>query len=435
MPIGMGPILSGDPGPMSEQITFPQQTPLPTPPVEKPSLFKRILSGALLGMGAGLAAERPEQAFGAGLGAVESARDRQLQRQMMMEQAQREQQKVGLEQQRVGLEGQRVEIERQQAANQKITLEAQAGAAMVSKLHTEKLIALLPVEEQRKQLQAWSQAISMTGLQPVLEINETDRTNYLQQMQAEGKKLTDYTFGPSLTPGKITVCQSDPTKKVTEENAIKLSTALGMKIPAGIPVTLADSMIRETIQARSAYAVATVGFKKAIELARIQAGIKVPTKILEAVSRLDTAEATMKNILFQIEKHPEWMGGVWAGGGALKGKFRSVTRTQQPGEASFDTLLVQTMNEELHRLSGAAVSAQEFERLKAGMPNRGMNADAGVAAAKNFIQQIQLTRQNLIMRFPGLAETIDQTEPKIGDRKKITDKITVEWNGTDWVEK
>lgn len=446
MPIGTAPVmpdeLAGGAATIAQQPVMPAGNP-PVAAVQKPSLFMRILSGALLGMGAGMAAERPEQGFAAGWGAVQSARDKQLQQQLMMQQSQREQQRVGMEQQQVNQGQQRVDIERQQVANQKILIDAQASAAMVSKLHTEKLIDLLPVEEQRKQLQAWSQAMSMTGLQPVLEINEADRTNYLQQMQAEGKKLTDYTFGPSLTPGKITVYQADPTKKMTEENATKLSSALGMKIPAGIPVALADSMIRETMQARSAYAVASLGYQKALEIARIQAGQRVSPAAVKQMTDLDNQEAQYATLLAmfdekarmtktgEVTSHP-WVGGLMAQGrgvlmgkGAIGGRIREMTNAIDVKEAAFRTFSQQVRALKVHENYGGAVTPNELKLAMTWIPELSMAPTQFRQAIMNQISLTQAAKQHLLANMPGLqGETIPKaTEKTIGVRIKADGRI------------
>jgi hypothetical protein len=67
----------------------------------KPSLLRQILGSALTGLAAGLATERPEESFAAGMAAIETARERERQRRIQEE---------GLAQQREQLELRRQEV-------------------------------------------------------------------------------------------------------------------------------------------------------------------------------------------------------------------------------------------------------------------------------------------------------------------------------------
>jgi len=123
---------------------------------QKPPLWKSILSGALLGLGAGMAAEEPEQAFGAGMQAVESAKDRQLKRQAFIAQQQREQEQLGLEKQKVGLDQQRVDFERQRLGIETRKADELSALTTLNKLHLEKEIGQMDSEQQR----AWTDTMS-----------------------------------------------------------------------------------------------------------------------------------------------------------------------------------------------------------------------------------------------------------------------------------
>ena len=91
------------------------------------------------------------------------------------------------------------------------------------------------------------------------------------------------------------------------------------------------------------------------------------------------------NQLAAMEKgfKAEWVGGVLSGGGGtLFGKGKEITGRITPAEQEFRTRTVRTLSEELNRLSGAAISPAEMDRLKNAMPSLQMPAPQFLAAMK-----------------------------------------------------
>jgi hypothetical protein len=430
---------------------------LPEAAVKKPSLFTRILSGALLGMGAGLAAENPGQAFGAGFGAPEAARDRELKRQLMAQQAQREQQKVGIEQQQANTAQQAME-------NQKITLDAQAATAKVDKLRIEKELEFMPTEQARKHSLAWAQMYSYMGKTPLFEFENTPegKTAYLQQMGADGKNINNYMEVPSVNVDargfpKIVVYERDPNRRLTPENSKELLSFLGLKgfENMQLPEALVEKLIDKTLEARNAYAINVLGYQKAIELATLQAGLRVSSADQKKWDALleDEAEATMLLEMFDtapgiikdkqgnIIEHP-WVGGVWQGMGGtkgrLKGKYPSLLGANSPQVAQFRTASSRIRGVEIHKIYGAVLPAGEIQMAAGFVPDiDNMDATTYRAALITRKGLAARGRQILLARVPGLQGGA-VAKPEVGERKKFPPSKDFpngtigEWDGTGW---
>ncbi len=231
------------PEPMAEFLRTP---PPPTPSIQtaepavrKPDLFRQILSGALLGLGAGMAAKRPEQAFGAGQLAVQREQDRQLQRQLATQESQREQQPLNLQERGVA-------TQEKLATSHLQTEEAMRAHSIIEALLAEKQLGYLPQQEEDAHLRSWAAAMNSLGLQPVTQINEQDRGAFLQQMSNDGKTFSDYIFGPGLKPGTIIAYQADNTKKVSEDLSKELRSQ-GFKVPVGAPMSVAVTLIQSKV--------------------------------------------------------------------------------------------------------------------------------------------------------------------------------------------
>jgi hypothetical protein len=181
----------------------------PVAAVKKPSLMMRILSGALLGMGAGMAAERPEQAFGAGMGAVESARDKQMQRQLLLGREQREQQQLALEAEKVGFERQRLGLETRKA-------DELTALTNLNKLRLSKEIDQMDSEQKRKWEETTAnliQSYSQAGLR-IKHITEDDHASMTAAAQELGPPQDTKTW----MPGKDT--QSAPVETTVQRSPL-----------------------------------------------------------------------------------------------------------------------------------------------------------------------------------------------------------------------
>lgn len=219
MPIGTAPVmpdeLAGGAATIPQQPTMPAGNP-PVAAVKQPSLFMRILSGALLGMGAGMAAERPEQGFAAGWGAVESARDRQLKQQLLMQESQRQQEQLGLQKRQIDLEAERVGFERQRLGLETRKADEQTGFNILNKLRLSKEIDQMPDEQKRKWTETMANYIqSLTQAGARIKFVTDDSTTSMTAVMQE--------FGPPRdtkvrVPGKDS--QSAPVEKTIQQSPL-----------------------------------------------------------------------------------------------------------------------------------------------------------------------------------------------------------------------
>jgi hypothetical protein len=122
----------------------------PTAPVSKePSLWKRILGGALLGL-SGADYQHPENSFGGGMRAVQEFEDRRLRRAAFVKGQEREERRLTIEERRAALEQERVGFERERLGLERRSVEEQSALTMLNKLRLEKEIAQMPEEQRRK---------------------------------------------------------------------------------------------------------------------------------------------------------------------------------------------------------------------------------------------------------------------------------------------
>lgn len=188
----------------------------PNAVVNKPPLWKSILSGALLGLGAGMAAEEPEQAFGAGMQVVESAKDRQLKRQAFIAQQQREQEQLGLEKQKVGLDQQRVDFERQRLGLETRKTDELSALTALNKLHLEKEISQMDDEQQRK----WTETMA-NYIQALSQAHA--QIKFITSDSVESMTAAMQEFGPKqdkkvLVPGQA--YNPVPTEQTIKESPL-----------------------------------------------------------------------------------------------------------------------------------------------------------------------------------------------------------------------
>lgn len=387
--------------------------PMPTdnssvPAQQKPSLFRNLLMGAVTGILGGFASEAQKGGGGGGQptsfgddvargfgGAVNFG----VQRQQTQFQNSLAAQQVANDTQRTANDTTR--------ANASAQLdEAQAALAMTQKLHLEKLTTYLPEEENSKIFQTWAQGTALleqAGLQSVTQIDDTDqaRDAFLKNVQAQGGKVTDYTFGPAGN-GKITVLRRDPTKTLTPEIAQQLSSTLGLKIPAGLPTNIADNLISSTLQARATIKAAELHAAAMLQEARIRLGFQVPQGIENQMSQFDQAEGKLKVMQQLFQQHNGWVGGIMSGAGSLKGAIKEKFDLIGPDEAAFRTLVQQEFANQAHTLYGSAFTGHELQQALQNVPNLSMPPKKFAAAVDISIQNIQRARQALISNVPGL---------------------------------
>jgi hypothetical protein len=245
-------------------------TPQPQPQEDKPSLFRKILATGLLGLAGGLAAKNESQAFGAGLEAVNQNFDRNQNRMLLLQNNQRAQRQLELNEQNTANDTLRAQA---QAKLQ----EAQAAQAMVEKMRIEKLMSQMDEEQRLRISDTFSKttkAFLDSGLPVRAEIEDTleARTQFLQQMKEEGKNPTDFIFAPDPNAGKIFVLERDNSKVLNKQAAESLSHDIGIKIPAGIPVTTADTYIAHKLDTDARLKVAQMQRNTALEVAKMTKG-------------------------------------------------------------------------------------------------------------------------------------------------------------------
>ncbi len=213
----------------------------------KPSLWRTLLGGALMGVGFALNKDAAEAVMN------------QPMREMAMRKGQAEIGATEAQTQHTQAETAKTQAQMPLIQDERVRLQAQAAESLMHKLALEKQIQMLPAEEQRKTVATWAQAmhaLSQAGMQAVVEIEDSldARTAFLH---SRGGNVTDYTFGPSMTPGKITVYRPDPSKVLSQENSDKLK-ALGIKVPAGVPLDTADKLIVGTLNQQTQVRVAQI---------------------------------------------------------------------------------------------------------------------------------------------------------------------------------
>jgi len=135
-------------------------------PVNKPSLFRSLLAGALTGLGAGMAAgEHPEQIGPLFAQARQRQENQRMQREQFAAHQQNEQKRLGMEQQRVGIEQQQANQQGRMVDPQIKLAEAQTEFSNINKLKIAKEIEQMP----EKQKQEWTaiQSAYITALSHV----------------------------------------------------------------------------------------------------------------------------------------------------------------------------------------------------------------------------------------------------------------------------
>lgn len=397
------------------------------------SVFRQILAGALAGLtSGGGSAEDTGEALAVGAQSYYNLRERRMKNELLMRQDAHEEARLGLEQQRVGLEQERVEIDRQNSQSLRTLHEAQAAKALTDKLHIEKMIEMLPVEQQRQATEAFSRAAdayTRAGMPVRAELEDTleAREGFLQQMSAQGQKATDFIFAPHPEKGRILVLQRDNTRTMTKEVSEALHKDLGIKIPVGTPMSIADNIITSTIGQQTALKVAAEAYRRQIEVARMRL-VRMPASLVKEVARYDTLEGQLKviNNLFQhnqqlVQKGEEssWVGGVLAGGGAIKGSVKETTGFISPREAAFRKMLGRDFAENAHELYGAAFTGTELQMALKALPNDKMSPKEFTAAVESSMFHIQKARQNIINRH------LQSLTPELmtGDPNQLFDSI------------
>ncbi len=162
-------------------------------PVQKPSLWRNLLAGALTGFGVGMSGAKPEQIAPLTLGAMQQREENQMRQQMLSGAEQREQRRLALDEHRAVMESERVQFERERLSLLTRQAEEQSALSMLNKLRLEKELSQMDSEEQRKWELTQSQyvnALANAGarIRFVTDDSAASVTAALQELGAETEK-------------------------------------------------------------------------------------------------------------------------------------------------------------------------------------------------------------------------------------------------------
>lgn len=222
----------------------------PTAVTQKPSLFRQLLGGALLGLAGGLSAEDEQQAFGAGMEAPQNFLDRQMKREAFVRGQQREDQRLNMEQQRLDLEKQRTESDLNMRKLQAAHLQIEIQKAT-------RELALLPQDRQEawieKTRQLANQLVEHGATYESSDDYDALKQEQLRRMNQEGN------FNYLVLPDPVNKDKwglfKVPATATKKEETITFSGGRTLKIPAGTPVhdllqlqarTISEDIQRET---------------------------------------------------------------------------------------------------------------------------------------------------------------------------------------------
>ena len=263
------------------------------------------------------------------------------------------------------------------------------------------------------------QDIAIPGLEGAADIS-AQAAQKTAEARTRGELNVQLEFADKLNERTITQAKAKldalGLKDDSPEYNSRLAQALG--VPEMIEVELngqkARISVKDAVDLQQkkmdydrALSVANIGAQSRVKAAEIGAqsrenvaagrGQNLPAKVKDTISKLDTSLEVMHNI--ENTAKDEWIGGLMTGGQELKGRLRTMTGKASPEEAQFRTLVTQTLNEEINRISGAAVSSQEFIRLKAGLPNLSMSPVEFRAAVKNTINRLESLKKNTLKQY------------------------------------
>ena len=203
-----------------------------------------------------------------------------------------------------------------------------------------------------------------------------------------------------------------------------------------LPAKDAASIIERQESSKAAMAraekVANISANARIQAAKIAAktaadrATKMPASVQKDIANINTAESVFLRIAEQFKNpaNQKLVGGVFAGGGELKGKAKSAMGRLNEEQEAFRIRVADEMNKVVNDLGGANVPPAEFERLRQGLPNLGMSPAAFRAAVNVTVGRIRRLRDNLLKN----AETGQPIpEENLFDDD---DAISVDWDGT-----
>ena len=230
------------------------------------------------------------------------------------------------------------------------------------------------------------------------KLNERAITQVKQKLEAVGIKSDHPEYNRLLSkqlgiPEEIEVEMNGQKVKISVKDAVDLQQK---KLDYDRAIAVADKSAAARIRA------AEIGAESREKIATS----RLPQKAKDSIAKLDTALEVMQKIESTVQD--KFVGGLLTGGKELLGRVRTMTGTATPEEAEFRTLVTQTLNEEISRLSGAAVSAQEFIRMKQGLPNLGMSPVEFRAAVKNTMERLQSLKKNILKQYGQTEEKIPE---------------------------
>ena len=200
---------------------------------KKPSLFRQILAGAMLGIAGGLSADSPGEAVGAGFAAVEGQKDRELKRQMAMSEEERQNRAMQIREEQLELERKRTESAMASDAAHRALLQTQL-------LEVNKRLALMPESRQAEMEERFRNEVSLplskAGASIVAEGDDYDT---LLQISLEKNKETPgfkHIAAPHPTePDKYVVFEVPDDAVTTEDIGVKIGDRT-ITIPKGTKI-------------------------------------------------------------------------------------------------------------------------------------------------------------------------------------------------------
>lgn len=213
----------------------------------KPSLLRQILGSALTGLAAGLATERPEESFAAGMAAIEAARERERQRQIQQEELARQQQLVELRKREV-----ETNISKTQAEIRQI--DQQIALGNLNQIKIEQEIQSRTTREQIEIANATSQlisAVSRNGMSIVATLDKDPEKldQFAKAMAAKGlDPVSDFIYINDFASGKVLVFER--SSDVLKED-LEIDTPFGkFKAPKETPNNLVPALFTAFLSKR-----------------------------------------------------------------------------------------------------------------------------------------------------------------------------------------
>ncbi len=271
--------------------------PIVTPATQKPSLFRQLLGGAILGLASGLSADDAGEAFGAGLEGPQNFADRQLKRDAFIQGQRREDERLALDRQRVGLEERRVAIDERRAMSDEDIKKLQAAHLQIELEAASRKLALLPANKQEQYMNE-GRELAKTLVQHGADIivsgdYDALRAEQLRRMNQDGN------FNHLLLPDPSGKADSWALVKVPKASTnapetITFGNGKSVVVPAG-------TSVHDLVQLKAKAITEQLNRDTQLEVARIQSQRREQERQLTLKEALTQARAEV-NQLVQAEQ-------------------------------------------------------------------------------------------------------------------------------------